>query len=267
MIPQGSNQSAHSQEPGGSTGRSLSPPSDSLDTEMLQWCEDIMMHPEGGWPDKPAPGTTPIRENEYDNGGSSIPGPSHAHHTPADTLTSDEIMAMIMSFSDAAPSATSAPHLHTLEAGNDVHARLSTVRFDSPPPLRQVDSPPPSRSRYTPYKIIDRVAIHRGRHHLGDDVEQRDAGPSVPVPDTVPPPAVSLATTSEALPPTRAWFGLETIPEVKQKAREDMRRSMFDDSFLISSKERSAKALASIADIVTTFNNRKSPIECILTRN
>ncbi|KAG1731447.1 hypothetical protein EDD22DRAFT_960573 [Suillus occidentalis] len=185
---------------------------------------------------KLAPGTTPIRENEYDNGGSSIPGPSHAHHTPTDTLTSDEIMAMIMSFSDAAPNATSAPHLHTLEAGNDVHARLSTVRFDSPPPLRQVDSPPPSRSHYTPYKIIDRVAIHRGRHHLGDDVEQCDAGPSVPVPDTVPPPAVSLATTSEALPPTRAWFGLETIPEVKQKAREDMGRSMFDDSFLISSQ-------------------------------
>jgi hypothetical protein len=230
---------------------------------MLQWCEGIM---EGGWSDKPAPGTTPIHENESDNRGSSIPGPSHhdAHHTPADTLTSDEIMAMIMSFSDAAPNATSAPHLHT-QVGTDVHARLSTVRFDSPPPFRRFDSPPPSRSRYTPYKIIDRVAIHRGRHHLGDDVKQRDAGPSAPAPATVP-PAVSLATTSESLPPPSVWVGT-TIPEVKLKAREDMKRSMFDDSFLISSQDRSAKALASIADIVTTYNNRKSPMECILTHN
>jgi hypothetical protein len=171
---------------------------------------------------------------------------------------------MIMSFSDAAPNATSAPHLHT-QVGTDVHARLSTVRFDSPPPFRRFDSPPPSRSRYTPYKIIDRVAIHRGRHHLGDDVKQRDAGPSAPAPATVP-PAVSLATTSESLPPPSVWVGT-TIPEVKLKAREDMKRSMFDDSFLISSQDRSAKALASIADIVTTYNNRKSPMECILTHN
>lgn len=251
------------------TGRSFSPPPD-LDAELLRWCDD-MMHPEGGWADTPAP----IPENESNNHSTSNAGPSHAHHTPAETLTSDEIMAMIMSFSDVIPNATPAPHLHTLEVGHDVHARLSTVRFDSPPPLRRFDSPPPSRSRYTPYKIVDRLAIHRGKHDLDDDAEPHDAGPSVPVSATVPPPVVPAAVPppEASLPPTTATlcFGDQvetvTVPQVKLRAREDMKRSMFVDSFLISSQERSAKALASIADIVTTFNDRQSPIECILLDN
>ncbi|KAG1830048.1 hypothetical protein DFJ58DRAFT_737125 [Suillus subalutaceus] len=187
---------------------------------------------------------------------------------------------------------TGAPHLHTLGVAGGIHGRLSALRFDSPPSsLRQFDSPPSSRSRYTPYKLLDRPAVHRGRNHhdLGDDVEQSDAELShhdltpaispapaslaipvpvavpvpatvpvpvvVPAPATVPPPVAPLSTTFVSSPPITGWLDLETIPQVKLRARESMKRSMFNDTFLLSSEESSEKGLASLAAVVATSNN------------
>ncbi|KAG2045826.1 hypothetical protein BDR06DRAFT_977927 [Suillus hirtellus] len=71
----------------------------------------------------------------------------------------------------------------------------------------------------------------------------------------VPGPAAPLSTTSESLPPTSVLFSLESLPKVKLKAKKGMKQSMLDDSFLLSSKERSKKAIASLTAVVMAFNN------------
>jgi hypothetical protein len=288
--------------------------------EWLKWFEEMIKLPpvadsESGWPasdsDMPAPLNPLGHENESDPQNSSTPRPSQAHydHTPADSETplvsSEELLAMVMRFYDTTDSVTevevtAAPHLHTLGVAGNVHARLSNVHFQDLPlseSLRQVDSPLPSRSRYAPYKIIDRPDIHRGVH---DNVEHH-AGPSrydpmsgisppaaslaVPVtalppaaplaaPITIPPPAVPSAVPVTLPPPaapslptiTPGLFCLQNLPQVKLRAKQGMKQSMFNDSFLLSSKARSEKALASLAAIVAAFNNRKSHyIYCKLT--
>jgi hypothetical protein len=220
-------------------------------------------------------------------------------------VSSEELLAMVMRFYDATDSVTevevtAAPHLHTLGVAGNVHACLLNVHFQDLPlseSLHQVDSPLPSQSRYAPYKIIDRPDIHRGVH---DNVEHH-AGPScydsmsgisppaaslaVPVtalppaaplaaPITVPPPAVPSAVPVTLPPPaapslptiTPGLFCLQNLPQVKLRAKQGMKQSMFDNSFLLSSKARSEKALASLAAIVAAFNNRKSHyIYCKLT--
>ncbi|KAG1901247.1 uncharacterized protein F5891DRAFT_1187950 [Suillus fuscotomentosus] len=285
MIPPGSDQTARRQELGDDhdvSHCSFQPPPDSnvkmSEYEWSQWWDEMMNLPPvadsgSGWPDsdmRPAASLDIIaplsHENESNPHNSSAPAPSQVHHTPAETplaLSSEEILALVMSFgdsdaTDSAPEAgvTAVPHPYTLEvAGSDVHARLSNVRFDLPLSLGQVDSPPPSRSRYTPYKIIDRPDIHHGRHGLSDDAEHH-AGPSRhSLMPGVPHPAAPLSTTSESLPPTSALFGLESLPKVKLKAKKGMKQSILDDSFLLSSKERSKKAIASLTAVVTAFND------------
>lgn len=205
MIPPGSDETARRQELGDDAShRSFQPPPDSnvemSEYEWSQWWEEIMNPPvadsESGWPDsdmRPAASLDIIaplsHENESNPHNSSTSAPSQAHHTPAEiplvALSSKEILALIMSFgdsdaTDSAPEAgvTAVPHPHTLEvASSDVDTQMSNVRFDLPLSSGHVDSPPPSRSRYTPYKIIDRPDIHRGRHGLSDDAEHH-AGPS-----------------------------------------------------------------------------------------
>lgn len=279
MIPPGSDQVVRRQELSDDSYSSFQPPPDS-DSEMSRWCEEMMNLPVmEGWSeslDMPAPLgiIPPLHENESDPHSNSTPGPSQAHHTPAETpLSIEEFMAMIMSF-DATASATEA---EVAAAAPHLHSRLSNVRL-----LRQVDPPPPSRTRYTPYEILDRPDIHRGKHCLTDDVEHH-AGPSqhssmpgvpppavpllaIPVPPPavplaipVPPPAAPLSTMSESLPSLAVPIGLENlVPQVKLRAKQRMKQSMFDDSFLLSSQKRSEKALASLVAVISTFNNRKS---------
>ncbi|KAG1900228.1 uncharacterized protein F5891DRAFT_980503 [Suillus fuscotomentosus] len=200
MIPPGSDQTARRQELGDDhdvSHCSFQPPPDSnvkmSEYEWSQWWDEMMNLP-------------PVADS------GSAPAPSQVHHTPTETplaLSSEEILALVMSFgdsdaTDSAPEAgvTAVPHPYTLEvAGSDVHARLSNVRFDLPLSL------------------------------------------------------APLSTTSESLPPTSALFSLESLLKVKLKAKKGMKQSMLDDSFLLSSKERSKKAIASLTAVVTAFND------------
>ncbi|KAG1832862.1 hypothetical protein DFJ58DRAFT_736266 [Suillus subalutaceus] len=278
MILPSSDEESHRQKLGDDSHRfgSFVPPPD---VNFDMWYEGMM--PPGSWSDMPGPasGMAPkLHKNELDAHSSSTPasGPSQADHTSAETpLTPEDFLAIIMSFDDPVDSAaeavvTGAPHLHTLGVAGGIHGRLSALRFDSPPS---------SRSRYTPYKLLDRPAVHRGRNHhdLGDDVGQRDAELSchdltpgispapaslaipvavaVPVPATVSPPVAPLSTTFVSSLPITGWSGLETLPQVKSRAREGMKRSMFNGSFLLSTETRSEKALASLAAVVATSNN------------
>lgn len=191
----------------------------------------------------------------------------------------------------AEPEATAAPHVHTLGDPSNVQARLSNVRFDPPPSFHQVDSPPPvSQSRYAPYKTVDRPEIYRGTRRLRDDVEHR-AGPSshewmpgipppvaplaapvavpppsavspvtAPPPSAVPPviipPPAAPTTTSASLPPlTSVLFGLPDTRELRLRATQNIKESMFEDSFMLSCKARASKALESLTAVVERFNN------------
>ncbi|KAG1904329.1 uncharacterized protein F5891DRAFT_977191 [Suillus fuscotomentosus] len=255
---------------------SYQPPPDS-DSEMSWWCEEMMnLLVMEGWSeslDMPAPLgiIPPLHEHESDPHSNSTPGPSQAHHTPAETpLSIEEFMAMIMSF-DATAGATEA---EVAAAAPHLHSRLSNVCL-----LHQVDPPPLPRIQYTPYEILDRPDIHRGKHCLTDDVENH-AGPSqhspmlgvpppavpllaIPVPPPavplaipVPPPAAPLSTTSESLPSLAVPIGLgNLVPQVKLRAKQCMKQSMFDDSFLLSAQKRSEKVLASLIAVISTFNN------------
>ncbi|KAG1832257.1 hypothetical protein DFJ58DRAFT_848070 [Suillus subalutaceus] len=253
MILPSSDEESHRQELGDDSHRfgSFVPPPD---VNFDMWYEGMM--PPGSWSDMPGPasGMAPkLHKNELDAHSSSTPasGPSQADHTSAETpLTPEDFLAIIMSFDDPVDSAaeavvTGAPHLHTLGVAGGIHGRLSALRFDSPPSSRSVGQRDAELSCHdltpgispAPASLAIPVAV------------------AVPVPATVSPPVAPLSTTFVSSLPITGWSGLETLPQVKSRAREGMKRSMFNGSFLLSTETRSEKALASLAAVVATSNN------------
>ncbi|KAG2060723.1 hypothetical protein BDR06DRAFT_1054372 [Suillus hirtellus] len=237
MIPPGSDQTAHCQELGDDhdvSHCSFQPPPDSnvkmSEYEWSQWWDEMMnllplADSGSGWPDsdmRPAASLDIIaplsHENESNLHNSSAPAPSQVHHTPTETplaLSSEEILALVMSFGD----------------------------------LDATDSAPEAGVTAVPHPYTLEVT--------GSDVHARLSNVRFDLPLSlgVPHPAAPLSTTSESLPPTSVLFGLESLPKVKLKAKKGMKQSMLDDSFLLSSKERSKKAIASLTAVVTAFND------------
>jgi hypothetical protein len=66
-----------------------------------------------------------------------------------------------------------------------------------------------------------------------------------------------LTTATESSSSLAGRFGLEDLPQVKLEAKDILKRSTFDNSFLLSTEERSKKALESLAAAVAEYNNRK----------
>ncbi|KAG1903372.1 uncharacterized protein F5891DRAFT_977938 [Suillus fuscotomentosus] len=79
-----------------------------------------------------------------------------------------------------------------------------------------------------------------------------------PVPASLPPPPTIGSLTTSAIESSSSLagrFGLEDLPQVKLEAKDILKRSTFDNSFLLSTKARTKKALESLATVVAEYNS------------
>jgi len=251
------------------------------DLELDRWCKEV-------WP------------LAMEAGHDTTPGPSQAYHhnspqSPPPPNSEGYDWNVILSMFDLAPPSPAATEAYSQAANDshepplashfthydpshcpqlgvassDVHSNLSTVRLN--------DSLPPS-NRYAPYKIPDRLAAHRGNHHLANDGDTDMIGQyastsqpiSIPLAAIPPAPAPVPSSLPTTVPPTTTSssslagrFGLEDLPQVKLDSKERMKRSTFDHSFLLSTAERTEKALDSLATTVAKYNSRKSHENCL----